>query len=117
MEKIANFVTRTIKNGRVKINGNIYKPDEKFAKYDGWLDGMRYIFGLYEGEEDFVSMWGKEEVPNNLAIIEEPEIINGTLPWYWWHKEKQDIRLASPFIDISTYTEARLNVEAEIGQK
>jgi len=89
---MTNFVTRTIKNGKVRINGNTYKPDKNFMKYDGRLDGMRYIFGIYEGKEDVVSMWGKEEILKNLAIIEESEIINGTLPWYWWYREEEQQR-------------------------
>jgi len=83
---MTNFVTRTIKNGRVKINGNTYKPDEKSVKYDGRLDGTRYVFGVYTGLEDVVAMWGKEETSKILVNTAASEIINGTLPWYWWRK-------------------------------
>ena len=38
---------RTIRNGQVKINGRIFKPDRRWMEYDGRLDGMRYTFGLY----------------------------------------------------------------------
>ena len=42
-----NFVIRTIRNGQVKINGQIFRPEEMWMPYDGRLDGMRYVFGLY----------------------------------------------------------------------
>jgi hypothetical protein len=59
-----NFVLRTIRNGQVKINGRIFRPDNLWMEYDGCLDGMRYAFGLYwEGDTmlEFVGLWGSEE--------------------------------------------------------
>lgn len=58
------FVIRTIKNGQVKIFGRVFKPTDKWLKYDGRLDGQRYAFGLYwSGDEmlPFVELWGLEE--------------------------------------------------------
>ena len=59
-----NFVLRTIRNGQVKINGLIFRPDKRWLEYDGRLDGMRYAFGLYwrgDEMEPFAELWGTEE--------------------------------------------------------
>ena len=58
------FVLRTIKDGQVKILGQIFKPTDKWLEYDGRLDGQRWAFGLYwNGDEQlpFVELWGTEE--------------------------------------------------------
>ena len=73
--EVTNFVTRTIKNGRVKINGNTYKPDEK-SVYDGRLDGTRYVFGVYTGLKMLLDV-GKEETSKILVNTAASEIING----------------------------------------
>lgn len=79
----SNFVTRTIKDGRVKIYGRIYRPDNCYMTYDGRLDGMRYMFGLYyrsDGElEDFVYL-GCMEGSRTFG----PECVEGHFPWMWW---------------------------------
>ena len=67
------FVIRTIKSGRVKIYGRIFKPSSRWLEYDGRLDGQRWTFGLYwklSGQNDqgltwemlpYVALWGSKE--------------------------------------------------------
>lgn len=96
MRKYPRFVTRKIKDGRVKIYGRWFKPEEKWQKYDGRLDGMKYAFGLYldaKGNiEDFVYMWGTEEAYRYNGDDfkgAQPEIMpDGGLPWSGWNVEK-----------------------------
>jgi hypothetical protein len=96
-----NFVIRTIRNGQVKINGRIFRPDNLWMEYDGRLDGMRYAFGLYwEGDTmlEFAGLWGSEEAykaasdegawekycgehPQDL----EPEVVDAYYPWATWN--------------------------------
>jgi len=76
------WVTRTIRNGRVKINGEYYRPSEK-SGYDGRLDGMVFLFGLYRRETSFVCLHSRvpeEEWPGSACV-------DGTFPWLWWNKE------------------------------
>jgi len=81
------FVTRTINDGKVKIYGREFYPSEQWMKYDGRLDGLRYIFGLYQiGEklEDFVFLWGPEDKDFG------PEVVDSKLDWAWWNVRKND---------------------------
>lgn len=54
------MVIRTVKNGRVKINGNYYAPQEVHQEYDGRFEGKRYAFNVYKSTDEFVEMWGTE---------------------------------------------------------
>lgn len=94
---------RTIRNGRVRIRGVLFRPDEHHRAYDGRLDGQRWLFGLYWGPKNydrygpdgwccaFVSLWGTEAAA--LARTDEdmqrewpgPNCIDGTFNWEWWH--------------------------------
>lgn len=95
-----NFVIRTIKNGRVKIHGRYYYPNNVYEEYDGRLDSMRYAFGLYyiyleEGYElqPYAQLWGTEEMykavnedQDKLTSLFEndPQIVDGAYPWIFW---------------------------------
>ena len=92
------MVVRTIRNGRVKIGGKWYAPFDKWMKYDGRLDGMRYAFARYwhgkGGEvEPFISLWGTEAYYKGLAdddqeINSPSHIVQGDggviFEWVWW---------------------------------
>jgi hypothetical protein len=86
------FVIRTIKNGQVRINQRIFRPDERWLKYDGRLDGMRYAFGLYYGPgnemKSTVYLWGTEKAYHGDVeqIGRSPEAIDGYYPWAWWRE-------------------------------
>lgn len=92
-----NFVLRTIKNGRVKIDGEYFYPEKRWKEYDGRLDGMRYAFGLYwtgYQRQDYVTLWGSEKVfnsPDGGASLPDdmycgPEVMeDGTIPWGFWY--------------------------------
>ena len=87
-----NFAVRTIRDGAVKINGKVFWPSERWLKYDGRLDGMRYAFGLYWGPggqfQDFVFLWGREEMsrrPDDIELEYGPELVDGYFPWAWWN--------------------------------
>jgi hypothetical protein len=86
------LVIRTIRNGRVKINGRVFVPDQRYMAYDGRLDGMRYAFGLYATSEilkPFVSLWGSEKEFRGDKNTERPEIVDGALPWVFWFEQKE----------------------------
>ena len=88
MDKRPNkWAYRTVKNGKVKINGHYYKPrpynpDVKGAQeYDGRFEGMRLLFGIYwtPGKdgwymEDFVALWGTEEYAKSINDTDNSEI-------------------------------------------
>ena len=76
-----SWVTRTIKQGKVRINGRYYRPRNIHMEYDGQLEGQRYIFGLYGDNEAFVSLTAAH--PYHPAEP-GPEIIKGRLPWLFW---------------------------------
>ena len=86
------MVTRTIRHGKVKIGGDWYAPDERFAKYDGRLDGLRYCFGRYPRYEDntfepFVYLWGSQAASHGQEEWGTgPEIVDGYFVWVWWRK-------------------------------
>jgi hypothetical protein len=83
------FAIRTVRNGQVKINGNIYRPGETHMKYDGRLNGKRFAFGLYDHKPDLISLWGTEEeyrIPGSINNGEH--IING-FPWLFWHADPE----------------------------
>ena len=76
---------RTVRNGRVRLHGRTWKPDERHAIYDGRLDGQRFFFIEYRDPvEPLVALWGSEaeyrEEPNPVS----PQVVEGTLPWYFW---------------------------------
>ena len=84
------FVIRTIKNGKVKINGKIYIPDTRYVQYDGRLDGLKYAFATYKNEDKFVNCWGTlETYKNQDDSFGKERMGNGTLPWMFWNIEKE----------------------------
>ena len=91
-----NWATRTIRDGKVRIEGRSYAPDGRYKEYDGRLDGLRYLFGIYRNDTrgaalDFVHLWGPAEYakldPDSLEAEEypRPEIVDGHFPWDFWH--------------------------------
>ncbi len=82
------MLVRTISYGRVKILHRWYHPSEQYMKYDGRLDGRRYAFGLYyvgDQLQDHVSLWGSEEMYNDINAGYGPELVDGAFPWQWWY--------------------------------
>lgn len=87
------FAIRTIKNGRVKINGTWFYPDTRYLQYDGRLDGKRYAFGLYWLNSktimaDYVNLWGTEEAYKNIDSWPGPECVDGYFNWQFWYSDK-----------------------------
>ncbi len=104
-----NFVVRTVRNGRVKIFGNIYKcPAEPDS--GGRFEGNRYAFGLYwhivQSDDEYtyqlidhVQHWGTEAYYKALYhsdALEQAETLHmtaeddkGQLVLYWasWEQE------------------------------
>ena len=79
------FAIRKIRNGKVKINKKWYSPREE---YNGELDNMWYVFGLYVNDSSFVSLWGTKEMYFSEDISKHhgktPDCINGIFYWTWW---------------------------------
>lgn len=94
------WVTRTVRDGRVRIYGKDYKPSHQWQEYKDELEGMRYVFSrYYRGNgnyEPFVYLWGSEESSRLLrtdydAWLEAepggPEVMeDGGLPWCFWNE-------------------------------
>ena len=86
--------TRTIKDGRVKIYDRYFYPDDRYMKYDGRLDSMRYVFGLYytgDALNNMVSLIIQEGSPTRFDpddpashSTNRPEVVNGSIPWLFW---------------------------------
>lgn len=93
-----NFAVRTIRDGKVRIFGRDFAPEQRHRPYDGRLDGMRYAFGLYYGPGDerlpHVALWGSEEAyklaphatEEEFAAVwnADPQIVDGFYPWHFW---------------------------------
>lgn len=96
---------RTVKNGTVKILGNLYRAYDPHREYKGELDGCKYMFA--GPREDYVtkrlavSMWGSKEMaeagryaPTEEALNEamnavahtEKHIIDGYIYWNCWRQ-------------------------------
>ena len=93
MRHNTRMVLRTIRRGRVKINHKWFYVGEKWMKYDGRLDGLRYAFGLYwTGEElqSYISLWGTEEMYHDIDAGYGPELIDGGFPWSWWYELQEE---------------------------
>ncbi len=88
--KYRRFAIRTIRNGEVIIDGVRYRPRQRHVKYDGRLDGYRYVFGRYprpwrDDYEPFVCLWGLEvNYYNDMDWVYGPEDVDGSLPWDFW---------------------------------
>jgi hypothetical protein len=94
------FALRTIRGGRVRINGVTFAPNEHHRPYDGRLDNLRMVFGLYYGppgyqayrESDgwnvsFVCLWGTEAAyrsPDDDTDWPGPHCIDNVFQWEWW---------------------------------
>lgn len=86
------FAIRTVKNGAVRIGGKVFRVNEHHKKYDGRLDGLRFVFGIYQDYKDnepfwcnFVSLWGTEQAYKSPEEYKPgPECIDDSYPWEWW---------------------------------
>lgn len=54
---------RVVRNGRVRIRGEVYEPSAQFKLYDGSLEGHTVSFSASRryGAPDRVMAWGLEE--------------------------------------------------------
>jgi hypothetical protein len=95
MKKIPRFVIRTIKDGRVKVFGRTYRADTTYMFYDGRLENIRYVFGIYkkyvEGKvepDNIIVLWGSEKAYRGLEEPNAgPDVVNGVMPWALWYVE------------------------------
>jgi len=86
---------RTIRNGRIRLNGTVFAPDETHIAYDGRLDGLQMVF--YECDSEMQRLLGR----GRLAVLEGrvgdhfgwvhesepgPQIVDGCYPWYFWYE-------------------------------
>ena len=92
-----HFVVRTIRKGAVVIDKMVFRPSETHKAYDGRLDGLRYAFGRYRdyervGWKPLAYLWGTEAQFRNRETmqIEGPHVVDGTMPWEFWHGEQRD---------------------------
>jgi hypothetical protein len=84
------FAIRTVRDGRVKVDGKVYRVNENHQKYRGELDGLRYAFGRYADPFHFVCLWGTEAAYRDHEIdpLKGPHIQDdGTIPWLFWDEE------------------------------
>ncbi len=85
---LPRMVIRTISYGRVKIKHKWFYPSNDHKEYDGRLDGRRYAFGLYytgDKIDNHISLWGSEEMYNDIKAGYGPELVDGAFPWMWWY--------------------------------
>jgi len=93
----SKWAVRTIRNGRVRIGGVVYVPNESHMKYGGQLDGTRWAFARYwHGDHwaTFVNMWGSEKAyrfdgdPDTSSDEAQDwpgaNCIGGFFRWDWW---------------------------------
>lgn len=88
------FVTRTIKNSRVRVFGRSYVCETPLPEQ---LQ-IRACFGLYYtgGElEDTIILWGSLDMKRAVnqeafhkAWLENPFCINGVFEYQWWRREE-----------------------------
>lgn len=87
------WAIRTVRNGRVKIGGRYYRPQERYFAYDGRCEGHRFLFGRYPapwlpgGYEPHVCLWGTEEAcrsGGDEGHANAPHVVDGSLPWAFW---------------------------------
>lgn len=100
------FIIRTVRNGMVKFGNTNFVPSNRYAKYDGRLDGLRLAFGLYtsyDTENDnpveyrgekylpYISLWGTEKEYIDInQDVNAPYIVDGALPWDMWYPENEE---------------------------
>lgn len=79
------FVIRTVRNGKVRIFGQTFIPEstDELPPYDGSLDGLRLVFGLYytAGKMDPCAyLWGSEAEYHSGLLLE----YEGLMQWEFW---------------------------------
>lgn len=99
------FFIRTVKKGKIKIQGKYYKVNDPRMPYNGELDNIRFAFYRYPNYprlEDKVFLWGTEEyykAETEKEIDEldgkQPNVINGYIHWDCWEEVKEDTRMES----------------------
>lgn len=105
------FVIRTIKNGKVRVHGKIFRPftnplsPVRNIEYDGRLDGMRFAFGVSWNSDGtqmaYIEMWGSEALWKACSSDDEalylrecenrPDCVAGCFPWIWWATEREPL--------------------------
>lgn len=82
------MVIRTVRGGRVRINGRDYAPDARHMAYDGRLEGRRFAFGTYLSRPGLACLWGTEEAYRGRgAVSDGPHVVDGRLPWTFWREQ------------------------------
>ena len=81
---------RKVVNGAIRLNNKTFRPRENHLKYDGRLDGLKFIFieyPTYKGDSrrSLVALWGNQDEDGN--IVDGPELVDGSFPWYFWESE------------------------------
>ncbi len=108
---MSKFVLRKIRNGRVKVNGKWFVPDDDVVwsdgrremKYDGRLDGQRWAFAVYEkASPPMLALWGTEALfkaagrkdsededspYRRLSQQRQPNVEDGIVHWAFWIEE------------------------------
>ena len=85
----STLVLRKIRNGKVKVYGNWYVPDDTYLKYDGRLDGLWYWFGVFIHNDGMVSLWGSDDYKRGkVGFGKGLECVDGYFVWSFWNKIK-----------------------------
>ena len=79
---------RKIRNGRVKINGSWYYPNDYHMKYDGRLDGRQFYFGTYRGDDTLISIHSNDEEDNQIPFED-------WAPWLFWYKNDKNTSISN----------------------
>mgnify|MGYP001591070236 CR=1 FL=1 len=93
---MATIAVRTVRNGTVRIKGRRFSPETHHEPYDGRLDNLRFAFALYRdyetgGWKPLAALWGTEAAYRGQEPqMQGPEVVDGSLPWYFWHAEQVD---------------------------
>ena len=75
------IVKRKIRNGRVKINGSWYYPNDLHLEYDGRCDHHWFYFGIYH------DLFAAVSLHSPVMEGDESHIIDGKLPWLFWYQK------------------------------
>ena len=98
MKSYPRFVIRTVRNGQIRFDHQLWIPQEATDR----LNGMRFVFGVYvEGSYtnpvkrlDLLCLWGSEAAYKAIDMEEynreydnEKQTLapDGFLRQYWWH--------------------------------
>ena len=93
IKKHSKWAMRRIKNGRVKIYGRWYVPNEYQRKYTGELDGLMALFAIYPNDTKTVYFWGSEEKTKDI-YHSDPNEFDGRIYWLWWNEVSNDSKIS-----------------------